>query len=85
MIERQASDEHVFVAGGGVTDGERLVWSSAFALALSQHDDAIIAARAAARAVEALREALVRRRPDGNFVIWEGDDRLFLDEIVSVP
>ena len=68
-----------------MTDGERLVWASSYAITFDRGGDAVIAARTAALAVAQLREALVRRAPDGNFVIFERDERDFLDEIVSVP
>jgi hypothetical protein len=68
-----------------MTDGERLVWASSYALVFDRDGDAIVAARTAALAVAQLREALARRAPDGNFVIFRGDERDFLDEIVSVP
>lgn len=68
-----------------MTDGERLVWASSYALVFDRGGDAIVAARTAALAVAQLREALARRSPDGNFVIFMGDERDFLDEIVSVP
>ena len=68
-----------------MTDGERLVWASSYALAFDRAGDAVVAARAAAHAVEQLREASVRRAPDGNFVICEIDERYFIDEIVSAP
>jgi hypothetical protein len=68
-----------------VTDGERLVWASSFAIVFDRAGDAVVAARTAAVAVAQLREVLARRAPDGNFVIFERDERDFLDEIVSVP
>jgi hypothetical protein len=68
-----------------VTDGERLVWASSFAITFDRGGDAIVAARTAATAVAQLREAAVRRASDGNFVICEINERYFLDEIVNVP
>jgi hypothetical protein len=65
-----------------VTDGERLVWSTTYALVFDRDGDAIVAARSAARAVEQLREAA---RPKGRQVVLQIDERDFLDEIVSVP
>lgn len=68
-----------------MTDGERLVWAASFAIAFDRGRDAINAATSAARAVEHLREAAVRRLPTGDFALAHGDTRDFLDEIVSVP
>jgi hypothetical protein len=68
-----------------VTDGERLVWAASFALALEKHSDSVVAVRTAANAVAHLREVITRRRPDGNFEIFELEDRSFLDEIVNAP
>lgn len=68
-----------------MTDGERLVWAASYSIALERTGDSITAVRAAANAVAQLREATTRRTVDGNFVIWELDDRSLLDEIVNVP
>ena len=65
-----------------MTDGERLVWATSYALAFDRGGDALIAARTAALAIVQLRAAAARRSPDGNFTI---DERDFLDEIVSAP
>lgn len=66
-----------------MTDGERLVWATTFALVLDRDGNADNAARAAARAVEQLREAAKRllKGPQALQI----DERDFLDEIVSVP
>lgn len=68
-----------------MTDGERLVWAASYALTLDRGGDAVTAARTAASAIAQLREASVRRSADGNFVIFEIDERDFLDEIVTAP
>ena len=68
-----------------MTDGERLVWAAAFARVFDRSRNGVHAAREAALAVAALREALLSREPDGNFAVWGRDDRGFLDEIVSNP
>jgi hypothetical protein len=68
-----------------VTDGERLVWAASYAIAIDRGSDAVVAARTAALAIAKLREAAVRRSPDGHFVIAEIDERHFLDEMVSAP
>ena len=67
-----------------MTDGERLVWATTYALVFDRDDDPIVAARAAARAVEQLRDAGQRKLPGGQFAL-QIDERDFLDEIVSVP
>jgi hypothetical protein len=72
-------------SGISVTDGERLVWAASYALALEHTGDSITAVRTAANAIAQLREASNRRAAGGNFVIWELDERSFLDEIVNVP
>jgi|HubBroStandDraft_4_1064222.scaffolds.fasta_scaffold978313_2 hypothetical protein len=68
-----------------MTDGERLVWATSYSLALENTGDSVVAVRAAANAVAQLREVITRRRPDGNFEIFELEDRSFLDEIVNAP
>ena len=68
-----------------MTDGERLVWATSYAIAFDRGGDSIAAAKAAALAIAQLREAAVRRSPDGLFTISEIDERDFLDEIVSAP
>jgi hypothetical protein len=68
-----------------MTDGERLVWAASYALALERVGDSVAATRAAARAIERLREAAIRRSSDGRLVISEIDERDYLDEIVSAP
>ena len=67
-----------------MTDGERLVWSTTYALVFDRDGDSISASRAAARAVEQLREAGQRKLPGGQHALLL-DERDFLDEIVSVP
>ena len=67
-----------------MTDGERLVWATTYTLVFNRDDDSIVAARAAARAVEQLREAGQRKLPGGQHAL-QIDERDFLDEIVSVP
>lgn len=68
-----------------MTDGERLVWASSYALVFDRSGDAIDASRAAARAVEKLREEALRALPKGELTTTQIDERDFLDEIVSVP
>ena len=67
-----------------MTDGERLVWATTYALVFDRDDDSIGAARAAARAIEQLREIPQRKLPGGQHAL-QIDERDFLDEIVSVP
>ena len=67
-----------------MTDGERLVWATTYALVFDRDDDSISAARAAARAVEQLREAAQQKLPGGQYAL-QIDERDFIDEIVSVP
>ena len=69
----------------GMTDGERLVWASSYAIAYDRGGDSVAAARVAASAITQLREAAFRRSPDGNFVIVAVDERDFLDEMVTAP
>jgi hypothetical protein len=70
-----------------MTDGERLVWATSFSIALERTGDSVVAAQTAAAAIEKLREAAVRRSPDGGFAVaLVGSDAMtFLDEIVSAP
>ena len=67
-----------------MTDGERLVWATTYAIVFDRDDDSIGAARAAARAVEQLRVADQRKLPGGQNAL-QIDERDYLDEIVSVP
>ena len=67
-----------------MTDGERLVWATTYALVFDRDGDSINATRAAARAVEQLREAGQRKLPGGQHPL-QSDERDFLDEIVSIP
>ena len=66
-----------------MTDGERLVWATTYALVFDRDGDSICAARSAARAIEQLREAAQRKLPGGQYALQIDED--FLDEIVSVP
>lgn len=68
-----------------MTDGERLVWATSYALALVRGDDAVGAVRAATSAVLHLREVVVRRSPEGGYTISQVDERDFVDEIVTAP
>jgi hypothetical protein len=68
-----------------MTDGERLVWAASYSLAFENTGDSVVAVRTAANAVAQLREVITRRRLDGNFEIFELEDRAFLDEIVNTP
>jgi hypothetical protein len=68
-----------------MTDGERLVWASSYALALSRLGDPVAAVRAASLAITELREAAIRRVPGGGYVISQIDERDFVDEMVSAP
>lgn len=61
-----------------MTDGERLVWSTTYALVYDREGDAIAAAQAAAFAVEQLRRTVIQG-------ILQAEARDFLDEIVNVP
>jgi hypothetical protein len=64
-----------------MTDGERLIWATTFAIVLDRDGDAGDAVRAAARAVGQLRavvELPVR-------TIWEPHEQHFFDEMVNVP
>lgn len=67
-----------------MTDGERLVWATTYAIVFDRDDDSTAAARAAARAVDQLRAAAQPKLPEGQHVL-QLDARDFLDEIVSVP
>jgi hypothetical protein len=68
-----------------MTDGERLVWATTYALVFDRSGDAVVATCAAARAVAELREVPVRKLPGGDLAISQIDDRIFLDEIVNLP
>ena len=68
-----------------MTDGERLVWATTYAIMFDRNGDSVVAARAAARAVEQLREVaqvVQRKLPVGEHALLI-DERV--DEIVSVP
>ena len=68
-----------------MTDGERLVWATTYALVFDRSGDAVIAVRSAAFAVENLRVAGQQKLPCGRAALSQIDERDFLDEIVSVP
>ena len=68
-----------------MTDGERLVWATTYALVFDRSGDAVLAASSAAHAVEQLRGAAQRKLPCDALTISQIDAREFLDEIVSVP
>lgn len=68
-----------------MTDGERLVWATTYALVFDRSGDSVLAARAAAHAVEQLRTAAQQKLPCGALAVSQIDERDFLDEIVSVP
>jgi hypothetical protein len=68
-----------------MTDGERLVWATTYALVFDRSGDAVLAARSAAFAVESLRLAGQQKLPTGAPALSQIDARDFLDEIVSVP
>lgn len=67
-----------------MTDGERLVWATTYALVFDRDADSVIAARAAALAVEQLRDAAQQQLRKDQHAL-QIDERDFLDEIVSVP
>lgn len=66
-----------------MTDGERLVWATTFAIVFDRNGDPLAAARSAARAVDQLRVAAQRKLPGEQRL--QLDERDFLDEIVSIP
>jgi hypothetical protein len=68
-----------------LTDGERLVWASIYALAVERGDDSITAVRAATHAITQLRETAALRKGDGTFVISQVDERECVDEMVNAP
>jgi len=65
-----------------MTDGERLVWAAAFALAVEQHDDGCSAVKIATLTVQKLRT--VADAPKGT-VHFTADENAMLDEIARVP
>ena len=67
-----------------MTDGERLVWATTYALVFDRTGDPIAATGAAARSVEQLREAGQRQLPEAQRIL-QLDERDFLDEIVNIP
>lgn len=68
-----------------MTDGERLVWATSYALSFERGGDSIAAVRAATRAITELRAAANRRTSGGDFTISQIDERDFVDEMVSAP
>jgi len=68
-----------------VTDGERLVWATTYALVFDRSGDSAAAVKVAASAVGELREASRSKLPGGELAVSQIDERDFLDEIVSVP
>lgn len=68
-----------------MTDGERLVWATTYALTFDRSGDPVAAVRAAAHAVTQLRAEAVRKLPARELGAEAIDERDFLDEIVSVP
>jgi len=68
-----------------MTDGERLVWATTYALVFDRDGDSIVAVRAATRAVEQLREAAQLRLSGERHALQIDNERDFLDEIVSIP
>lgn len=68
-----------------MTDGERLVWATSYAIVFDRSGDALNASSAAARAVEKLREEAQRELSSSGLLPSQIDERDFLDEIVSVP
>jgi hypothetical protein len=68
-----------------MTDGERLVWATTYALALDRSGDSVAAVRAAAQAVTQLRAEALRKFSGRELAAEQIDERDFLDEIVSVP
>lgn len=68
-----------------MTDGERLVWATSYAIVFDRSGDAINASSAAAHAVEKLREEAQRKLSNSELKPAQIDERDLLDEIVSVP
>lgn len=68
-----------------MTDGERLVWSTSYAIAIARGSDAVLASQVAAAVVGQLREAAAKRRLVPSLSSSEVDEQQFLDEIVNVP
>ena len=64
-----------------MTDGERLVWAAAFALAIENKDDGPTAAKVAAQTVMKLRE-VADSVMASHFTVDELD---MIDEIARVP
>ena len=66
-----------------MTDGERLVWAAAFAIAIEHNDDGATAVKIAAQTVQKLRAvADVPAVVSHHFTV---DERDFLDEIARAP
>ena len=68
-----------------MTDGERLVWASVYAIFVSRGNDAAFAVQEAALAVAELRAAAGRRNADGSYAVSQSDARELLDEMVMIP
>jgi len=68
-----------------MTDGERLVWATSYALSFERGGDSVVAVRAATLAITELRAAASRRTPGGDYAISQIDERDFVDEIVCAP
>ena len=65
-----------------MTDGERLVWAAAFALAIEHADDGSTAVKVATRTVQKLRAVADAPTTVEHFTV---DERDCLDEIARVP
>lgn len=68
-----------------MTDGERLVWATSYALVFDRSGDAVESSRAAAFAVEQLRATAVCKQSGSDRTIKRALERDLLDEIVNVP
>lgn len=71
-----------------MTDGERLVWATSYALVFDRSGDAVQASRSAAFAVEELRATAVCKRLGSDRTLTPSIERVerdLLDEIVNVP
>lgn len=65
-----------------MTDGERLVWAAAFALAIEHADDGSTAVKVATQTVQKLRAVADDPATAGHFT---ADERDCLDEIAKAP
>lgn len=68
-----------------MTDGERLVWATSYALSFERGGDSVVAVRVATQAITELRAVAGRRTSGTEFVISQIDERDFVDEMVSAP